>query len=180
MHDAAPTLTMPEGTDIAAYGASLLQRFSNPALHHRTWQIAMDGSQKLPQRLLGTMQDRLRLGLSIDTHALAVAGWMRYVTAKDEQGRAIDVRDPLAKELAEIAERAGPVAERLCSRAAGGALRFSARSAAIPACAAPSPRRSQNSMPWVHDRRCRRFSRHDWQAGGQATAYSEIGTITSW
>jgi fructuronate reductase len=38
---------------------------------------------------------------------------MRYVTAKDEQGRAIDVRDPLARELAEIAERAGPVAERL-------------------------------------------------------------------
>jgi fructuronate reductase len=113
MHDAAPTLAMPEGTDIAAYSASLLQRFSNAALHHRTWQIAMDGSQKLPQRLLATMQDRLRLGLSIDTHALAVAGWMRYVTAKDEQGRAIDVRDPLAKELADIAERAGPSAERL-------------------------------------------------------------------
>ena len=73
----------------------------------------MDGSQKLPQRLLATMQDRLRLGLSIDTHALAVAGWMRYVTAKDEQGRAIDVRDPLAKELFDIAERAGPFAERL-------------------------------------------------------------------
>jgi fructuronate reductase len=113
MLDAAPTLTMPEGTDIAAYGASLLQRFSNPALHHRTWQIAMDGSQKLPQRLLATMQDRLRLGLSVDTHALAVAGWMRYVTAKDEQGRAIDVRDPLARELFEITERAGPVADRL-------------------------------------------------------------------
>jgi fructuronate reductase len=113
MDDAAPTLTMPEGTDIAAYGASLLQRFSNPALHHRTWQIAMDGSQKLPQRLLATMQDRLRLGLPIDTHALAVAGWMRYVTGKDEQGRAIDVRDPLARELFGIAERAGPIAERL-------------------------------------------------------------------
>jgi fructuronate reductase len=113
MQDAAPTLTMPEGTDLAAYSASLLQRFSNAALHHRTWQIAMDGSQKLPQRLLATLQDRLRLDLSIDTHALAVAGWMRYVTAKDEQGRAIDVRDPLAKELADIAERAGPFAERL-------------------------------------------------------------------
>jgi fructuronate reductase len=113
MQDAAPTLAMPEGTDLAAYSASLLQRFSNVALHHRTWQIAMDGSQKLPQRLLATMQDRLRLGLPIETHALAVAGWMRYVTAKDERGRAIDVRDPLASELADIAERAGPVAERL-------------------------------------------------------------------
>jgi fructuronate reductase len=113
MQDAAPTLAMPDGTDLTGYRASLLQRFSNPALHHRTWQIAMDGSQKLPQRLLGTMQDRLRLSLPIDTHALAVAGWMRYVTAKDEQGRAIDVRDPLAPKLAAIAEAAGPVAERL-------------------------------------------------------------------
>ena len=113
MEDAAPTLAMPVGTNLVAYSASLLQRFSNPALHHRTWQIAMDGSQKLPQRLLATMQDRLRRGLPIDTHALAVAGWMRYVTAKDEQGRAIDVRDPLAPKLAAITEAAGPIAERL-------------------------------------------------------------------
>src|SRR6185312_4194007 len=51
--------------------------------------------------------------LPIATHALAVAGWMRYVTATDEQGRAIDVRDPLAAELASLAREAGPVAERL-------------------------------------------------------------------
>lgn len=113
MEEAAVTLSMPAGTDLAGYSASLLKRFANPALHHRTWQIAMDGSQKLPQRLLGTMQDRLRLGLPIDTHALAVAGWMRYVTARDENGQKIDVRDPLAAELAAIAEKAGPVADRL-------------------------------------------------------------------
>ncbi len=113
MDEAAVTLTMPAGTDLATYSQSLLQRFSNPALHHRTWQIAMDGSQKLPQRLLGTMRDRLALGLPIDTHALAVAGWMRYVTGTDEQGRTIDVRDPIAAELAAIAKAAGPVAERL-------------------------------------------------------------------
>ena len=113
MQESAPTLAMPAGTDLAGYSASLLQRFANPALHHRTWQIAMDGSQKLPQRLLGTMQDRLGLGLPIDTHALAVAGWMRYVTARDESGKTIDVRDPLAPELAAIAATAGPVADRL-------------------------------------------------------------------
>jgi len=113
MADAAVTLSMPAGTDLPAYSTSLLERFANPALRHRTWQIAMDGSQKLPPRLLGTMQDRLRQGLSIDTHALAVAGWMRYVTASDENGQAIDVRDPLAGELAAITKVVGPVAERL-------------------------------------------------------------------
>ncbi|UFW47984.1 MULTISPECIES: mannitol dehydrogenase family protein [Bradyrhizobium] len=113
MEEAAVTLTMPPGTDLAAYRASLLKRFSNTALHHRTWQIAMDGSQKLPQRLLGAMQDRLARSLPIATHALAVAGWMRYVAATDEQGRAIDVRDPLAAEFAALARETGPVAERL-------------------------------------------------------------------
>jgi fructuronate reductase len=59
------------------------------------------------------MQDRLRQGLPIDTHALAVAGWMRYVTASDEKGQPIDVRDPIVGELAAIAKTAGPVADRL-------------------------------------------------------------------
>jgi fructuronate reductase len=73
----------------------------------------MDGSQKLPQRLLGTVHDRLQRNLPIDTHALAIAGWMRYVTATDEQDRKIDVRDPIASELAAIAKSVGPVADRL-------------------------------------------------------------------
>ncbi|MFZ2159921.1 MAG: mannitol dehydrogenase family protein, partial [Bradyrhizobium sp.] len=103
----------PAGTDLSAYSATLLKRFSNPALHHHNAQIAMDGSQKLPQRLLGTLRDRLMLGLPIETHALAVAGWMRYVTGVDEQGREIDVRDPIAPELAAAARMAGPVADRL-------------------------------------------------------------------
>ena len=124
MEEAAVTLTMPAGTDLAAYRASLLKRFSNPALHHRTWQIAMDGSQKLPQRLLGAIQDRLARNLPIATHALAVAGWMRYVSAIDEQGRAIDVRDPLAAELASLGHEAGPVAERLAPALLGVAKVF--------------------------------------------------------
>ena len=126
MDEAAVTLTMPEGTDLATYSQSLLKRFSNPALHHRTWQIAMDGSQKLPQRLLGTMRDRLAMGLPIDTHAVAVAGWMRYVTATDEQGRKIDVRDPIATELAAIAQVAGPVADRLAPALLGVSSVFGA------------------------------------------------------
>ena len=87
--------TLPrELGDLGDYRDALLVRFANPALRHRTWQIAMDGSQKLPQRLLGTARDRLARGLSITRIALGVAGWMRYVTGQDEHGREIDVRDP--------------------------------------------------------------------------------------
>jgi fructuronate reductase len=111
--EVTPTLPALDGFDVTAYRASLLERFRNPMLKHRTWQIAMDGSQKLPQRLLGTIRDRLAEGQPIDRLALGVAAWMRYVTGIDEQGRPIDVRDPLAARLRAIADDAGPIAARL-------------------------------------------------------------------
>lgn len=111
--ESAPTLPDLAGFDVAAYQKSLLKRFRNPALKHRTWQIAMDGSQKLPQRLLGTIRDRLRAGLSIDRLALGVAAWMRYVTGVDENGQAIDVKDPMAARLRALADAAGLNAAKL-------------------------------------------------------------------
>jgi fructuronate reductase len=107
-----PTLPMPQA-ELVAYRDALLARFANPALKHRTWQIAMDGSQKLPQRLLGTIRDRLAAGQGFDRLALGVAGWMRYVTGLDEQGGAIDVKDPHAAKLRAIADAAGRDADKL-------------------------------------------------------------------
>ena len=109
----SPTLRLPAGTDIEAYKEALMQRFANTALRHRTWQIAMDGSQKLPQRLLDTMRERLVIGAPIGRMVLAVAGWMRYVTGRDEQGKSIDIRDAMAERFREIATAAGPDAKRL-------------------------------------------------------------------
>jgi len=99
-----PTLDMPDEVDLPAYRDALLQRFANPSLKHRTWQIAMDGSQKLPQRLLSTIRDRLAAGQSFEHLAAGVAGWMRYVTGTDLAGNRIDVRDPLADQLRAIGE----------------------------------------------------------------------------
>jgi len=101
--EVAPTLKLPPGVDVAAYEEALIARFGNPALPHRTQQIAMDGSQKLPQRLLGTVRDNLAVGRPIALLALAVAGWMRYASGRDEAGREIKVSDPLAGEFARIA-----------------------------------------------------------------------------
>ena len=112
--EAMPTLHMP-GTDLALYRDQLLARFSNPALKHRCWQIAMDGSQKLPQRLLGTIRDRLAAGHSVTRLALGVAAWMRYVKGIDEHGRPIDVRDPLAARFRAVADAADGDAEKLAA-----------------------------------------------------------------
>ena len=81
----APTLVAPPGVRIADYGAELMRRFRNPALPHRTRQVAMDGSQKLPQRLLGTIRDNLAAGRPIERLTLSVASWMRYVYGRDER-----------------------------------------------------------------------------------------------
>jgi fructuronate reductase len=101
-----PTLAAPEGVDLHAYADALLARYANPAIRHRTWQIAMDGSQKLPQRILSTIADDLAAGRPCPGLVLAVAGWMRYVGGVDERGRAIDVRDPLARRLRSLSDGA--------------------------------------------------------------------------
>jgi fructuronate reductase len=106
----APMVAVPAGVDIAAYGRRLVERFADPGLAHRTWQIAMDGSQKLPQRLLGTITERLADGRPIPCLALAVAAWMRYVGGRDEAGQPIDVVDPLADRLKAIAASGGDAA----------------------------------------------------------------------
>lgn len=104
--EAMPTLPMDQA-ELGRYRDQLLARFANPALKHRTWQIAMDGSQKLPQRLLGTIISRSESGKSFTRLALGVAAWMRYVTGIDEHGNPIEVKDPLAARLRAIADDAG-------------------------------------------------------------------------
>ena len=99
-----PTLTAPEGVDLTIYASDLLDRYSNPAIRHRTWQIAMDGSQKLPQRLLGTIADNLDAGRSCHGLMLAVAAWMRYVGGVDERGDPIEVKDPMASRLRALSD----------------------------------------------------------------------------
>jgi fructuronate reductase len=98
--DAAPTVTEPPGVSLTAYAASVLDRFANPALGHRTVQVASDGSQKLPIRLLATARDRLLGGGEPRWVAFAVAAWLLYVAqGVDRTGRPLPLDDPLAETL---------------------------------------------------------------------------------
>ncbi|MDR0219543.1 MAG: fructuronate reductase [Enterobacteriaceae bacterium] len=118
VNEQAPTLSMPENTDLIAYANKLLERFTNPALKHQTWQIAMDGSQKLPQRMIGSIEWHLAQqrneNYSDYSHlALGVAAWMRYISGVDEQGQPIDVRDPLKETFAAIFAKHGHSVEKV-------------------------------------------------------------------
>lgn len=110
-----PSFTAPEGVDLEAYADALFERYSNPAIRHRTWQIAMDGSQKLPQRILGTISDNLDAGRACPGLMLAVAGWMRYVGGIDEKGQPIEVKDPLAPQLRALSDAAQTADEKVAA-----------------------------------------------------------------
>ena len=106
-----PTVPPPEGEDLGAYCAALLERYANRAIRHRLGQIATDGSRKLPPRLLGTVRDNLDAGRLPSGLCLAVAGWMRHVGGRDERGDAIEVRDPLADRLRALCDASRGSAE---------------------------------------------------------------------
>ncbi|MCS3432180.1 fructuronate reductase [Klebsiella sp. BIGb0407] len=105
LQEQAVTLSMPQGTCLNDYAELLISRFANASLKHRTWQIAMDGSQKLPQRLLDPIRQHLAAGRSFSRLALGVAGWMRYVSGIDDQGQTIEIVDPLAEQYQAIHQR---------------------------------------------------------------------------
>lgn len=98
--EAAATLSPPPGLDVAAYRTALMARFANSALQHRARQIAMDGSQKLPQRLLAPIAARRARGEPVEALALAVAAWMRWQGGRDDRGERFTVDDPMAAALA--------------------------------------------------------------------------------
>lgn len=101
-----PTLTQPEGEDLATYAERLMQRYKNPGIVHRTAQIAMDGSQKLPQRLLAPISERLQKGHLPRGLILGVAAWMRHLQGADDAGNPIRASDPLLAQLSLIAHKA--------------------------------------------------------------------------
>ncbi len=105
MSEAEATLDPVPDVDFAVYQQQLIERFGNPANGHRCAQIAMDGSQKIPQRWIAVATERLANGEDINAIALATAGWIRYVYGINELDEKIVIQDPLASEFAAIAAK---------------------------------------------------------------------------
>ena len=101
-----PTLAPPPELDLAAYRLQLMGRFRNSALHHRLTQIAMDGSQKIPQRLAAPAVETMDSGGAPDALALTIAAWMRWQAGHDDSGRRFLVDDPLASTTQRLIESA--------------------------------------------------------------------------
>lgn len=110
----AAALTLPAGLDSAVYADALMDRFANPAIAHRCIQIAMDGSQKMPQRIFATARDLLARDLDAAPLAHAAAAWLTYLRTADT------VDDPLAVPLQSAARADDPVAALALVAGLGG------------------------------------------------------------
>ena len=100
----APAVAVPAGMDAPRYIDAILERFRNPSIRHRLSQIAWDGSQKLPVRLLSTIAEAQAQGRAIDALCLPIAAWMHFVRRQAHRGVALV--DPLNDALSAIGRAA--------------------------------------------------------------------------
>lgn len=101
MTQTARSFTPPKGADLAEYQQATLYRFANPGLGHTVRQIAKDGSEKVPVRLLAALRDLRRRGEDFDLVARAVAAWMVVLRDRPEL-----VDDPCGDRLRAVAAKA--------------------------------------------------------------------------
>jgi len=99
INNAALTLSELDCIDLDKYRDELIVRFTNINIAHETYQIAMDGSQKMPQRIFEPALESLHAGRSIDSYAFTTAAWIRYCVGVNTRGESYNIRDPRELEL---------------------------------------------------------------------------------
>lgn len=104
--ETAGVLPHVSGMEVEPYLALTLSRLANPAIRHTNHQIATDGSQKINQRILQPLRDRMAKGLTSPTLEMAVAGWVAYLARSQPAfGNAWQASDPLMPFVADIARQ---------------------------------------------------------------------------
>ena len=73
-----PQVGLPED-GLHDYCDQLLERWANPRIAHLLSQIAADGSQKLPVRVIPVLRARRATGAAAPASLAIIAGWVRYL-----------------------------------------------------------------------------------------------------
>lgn len=134
LEETLPTLAPVPGMDPVAYVDQSLERLRNTAIRHRNHQIATDGSQKIVQRLLNPIAERLARGESAELLSVPVAAWMVYlIRASRRFGAAWAADDPYAARIGAIAERVGANSQALADEILSLDAIFSRELASRPA-----------------------------------------------
>lgn len=95
--EASRHLTLPHEESVA-YRTALLDRFANPRIRHALAQIAADGSQKLPVRILPVLHRERAAGRVSQGAVRVLAAWVCHL-----RGRGVPVTDTEAARGPELA-----------------------------------------------------------------------------
>lgn len=114
MAAAAKTLSPVPEIDLSDYQKQLITRFRNPSIAHETYQIAMDGSQKMPQRIFAPAVEAMHRGVSTTCFSFATAMWIAYCSGGNETTGAYALRDPREEELLAAFKQGHHNAEKIC------------------------------------------------------------------
>lgn len=104
--EVTPILKPVPGVDLDEYKETLIERFANPTVKDQTSRICLDGSAKMPKFILPSIREQLAHGGPVRRLSLAVASWCRFLAGTDEQGKPIEIQDPMADELHQHAKAA--------------------------------------------------------------------------
>lgn len=105
--EVTPLLPDVPGINLTDYKATLLERFANPAIRDQLSRIGIYGSSGIPKFVLPSIAEQLQRGGPISRLSFTIACWFRYLNGRDESGKEIEMKDPMAPRLREIAQKAG-------------------------------------------------------------------------
>ncbi len=103
-HDITQTIPDVPGINLTNYKNILIKRFSNPAISDQIQRLAEDGSQKIPNAIIPCIEHNISNGKPNKYIIIALAAWFKYLSATDEQGNQIEIKDPLADLLIKTAQ----------------------------------------------------------------------------
>ena len=103
--EVTPILDPVPGIDLADYKRTLIRRFSNPAIKDTLVRLATEGSARIPKFILPSIADSLRTGTPNRLLVFTVATWFRYLAGTDDQGKELQIIDPLKDRLQECARK---------------------------------------------------------------------------
>ncbi len=129
--DIAPSLQGGGALEVTGYIDATLERLRNPSVRHQLAQIAWDGSQKLPVRLLASAAEALAAGRPLERLAVPIAAWMRFVVARARTAEPLI--DPQAERLLAIGRSCTGEAEQDVARFVAHGELFGTPVAAAPA-----------------------------------------------
>jgi fructuronate reductase len=90
-----PLLSIPHDFDVQVYVDRLLSRFRNYKLPHQLKQIAMDGSQKMPQRIFSSLHEARERKMPHAKLEKVIDEWLEFLW----RSRSEKIDDPKASEL---------------------------------------------------------------------------------